>query len=340
MDEIAVRPEYELPVNIEDLSKFVLVGREKLVAVRAEIRAIDKVGLAKEVRKQKLQEAQSISEAVLDAEMRIGQLMKDVPKAQGFASIIRPTGGSNTKKQVIEDAGFTKTQVQRFEALADNPEVVEQVKAEARENDDIVSRSSVLKKIKEKKRKSDLERQVQEIEEHAPEMPEGVFDVIVIDPAWSYGTGYDSAGRRCANPYPEMTQTELKQIQIPASENCVMFLWTTHKFIWDAKELLDTWGFEYRNMLVWDKKVMGMGNLFRMRCEFCLVGIKGKPTFKDVHNLEDIIEEKRREHSRKPEAFYEMVNELCVGRKLDYFCRTKRDGWEVFGNDTGKFDVA
>lgn len=342
MNEVAIRPDYELPANIDDLSRFVLVGREKLVAVRAEIRAIDKVGLAKGVREQKLQEAQLISEAVLDAEVRIGQLMRDVPKAQGKRTDIQllPSGGAKSKEKVIEESGFSKTQVQRFEELASHPEVVEQAKAEARENDDIVSRSLVLNMIKSEKRKADLQRQITELEESQPAVPDGLFDVIVMDPPWAYGTGYDAAGRRCANPYPEMTQDKLKAINVPASENSVLFLWTTHKFIWDAKELLDTWGFEYRNMLVWDKKVMGMGNLFRMRCEFCLVGIKGKPLFRDAHNLEDIISEQRREHSRKPEAFYEMVNSLCVGRKLDYFSRTKRDGWEVFGNDTEKFIVA
>ena len=129
MNEVAIRPEYELPANIEDLSRFVLIGREKLVAVRAEIRAIDKVGLAKSVREQKLKEAQAISEAVLDAEVRIGQLMKEVPKAKNQYTNALPSGGSSNKRKAIEDAGFTKTQAQRFETLAENPEIVEQAKA-------------------------------------------------------------------------------------------------------------------------------------------------------------------------------------------------------------------
>ena len=135
-----------------------------------------------------------------------------------------------------------------------------------------------------------------------------------------------------------MTQEELKAIELPAAENCVMFLWTTHKFIQDAFELLKVWGFKYRNMLVWDKKKMGMGDLFRMQCEFCLVGLKGKPVFQDIHDIRDIIEESRREHSRKPEAFYEIVDRLCVGRKLDYFSREQRAGWTSYGNDTNKFN--
>jgi len=121
----------QLPTTFEDLSKFVLIGREKLTAVRAEIRAIDKVGLAEEVRKQKLEEAQAISEAVLDAEVKIGELMARVPKKQGFASAIRDSGVANveTKTEIIEKAGFTPKQVQRFEALAKNPDIVEQAKA-------------------------------------------------------------------------------------------------------------------------------------------------------------------------------------------------------------------
>ncbi len=365
MNEVAIRQGYELPTTFEDLSRFVLVGREKLVAVRAEIRAIEKVGLAQAVREQKLKEAQAISEAVLDAEVRIGQLMQSVVKASGGNHGNQYTNGktdsgvdfgktettapekdkiplilSKPKTSVIREAGFTPKQVERFQQLALHPEIVEQAKQEARENDDIVSRSLVLNMIKNEKRKAELQQQIEEIEQKPLIQPEGLFNVIVIDPPWAYGTGYDAAGRRCANPYPEMTQEQLKALVLPADDDCVLFLWTTHKFLWDAKDLMDTWGFTYRNMLVWDKQVMGMGNLFRMRCEFCLVGIKGRPIFKDVHNLEDIISEQRREHSRKPEAFYEMVNSLCTGRKLDYFSRTQRDGWEVFGNDTGKFNVA
>ena len=118
----------QLPTNIEDLSKFVLIGREKLVAVRAEIRAIEKVGLAQEVREQKLHEAQDISEAVLDAEVRIGQLMARVPTRQGKRTDMEPmdSGVQKSKQQIIEDAGFTVKQAQRFETLAAHPEIVEQ----------------------------------------------------------------------------------------------------------------------------------------------------------------------------------------------------------------------
>ena len=339
MSEI-INVNHALPTNIEDLSKFVLVGREKLVAVRAEIRAIEKVGLAQEVRTQKLAEAQDIAEAVLDAEVRIGELMSKVPKNQvgrPSKNIDNVVDNLPTKAEVIKKAGLEQKQVERFQVLAEHPEIVEQAKAEARESQEVVTRSDVLNKIKKEQRKEMIQRQVEEIEKGNIEKPDGLFDVIAIDPPWNYGTSFDADGRRVANPYPEMTQEQLKALEIPAKDNCVMFLWTTQKFIWDAKELLDTWGFTYRSMIVWDKEKIGMGDLIRMQCEFCLVGIKGSPAFKDNHSVRDIIREPRREHSRKPEEFYRIVDDLCAGRKLDFFSREERTGWFSYGNDTKKF---
>lgn len=163
MENNLIISQSNLPTNIEDLSKFVLVGREKLVAVRAEIRAIQKIGLAEEVRKQKLHEAQEINDAVLDAEMRIGELMAKVPTKQGKRTDIQHTDTDvhkleqSTKQDVIRDAGFTPKQVQRFQTLAAHPEIVEQVKAEARANDDIASRSDILKRVKQQKEETNNE---------------------------------------------------------------------------------------------------------------------------------------------------------------------------------------
>jgi len=104
MNETVILNQNNLPAKLDDLTKFVLIGREKLVAVRAEIRAIDKVGLAKEVRKQKLEEAQFISEAVLDAEVRIGELMQAIPKAA------KGTGANQYKNAEIDSGvDFSKS---------------------------------------------------------------------------------------------------------------------------------------------------------------------------------------------------------------------------------------
>ena len=200
MNELTVANN-NLPSNIEDLSKFVLVGREQLVAVRAAIRAIDKVGVAQEVRKQKLKEGQEIGEAVLDAEVRIGELMRDVPKAQGKRTDKQPlpTDGQKLKTDVFTEMGFTHSQVQRFETLAAHPEIVAQAKAEAKENDDIVTRSLVLSRVKAQKKADEIEQARTDIENQQKErggavlhIGDGIgfnpiekYDLLLTDPPYS-----------------------------------------------------------------------------------------------------------------------------------------------------------
>lgn len=146
----------QLPSNIEDLSKFVLVGRERLASVRAAIRAIDKVGVAKEVREQKLKEGQDIAEAVLDAEIRIGELAKVVPKESGGDHGNQHTGGKtdssvafgkSPKQEFQQKVGLPERQIQRFQVLAEHPEEVQAAKEAARKAEKMVSRSDVLERI-------------------------------------------------------------------------------------------------------------------------------------------------------------------------------------------------
>ena len=153
--ELIVAPSASLPNTIEELSQFILFGREKLTAVRAEIRAIDKLKLAEEVHQQKQEEATMLAEALLDAEVRIGELFKKIPKKQGKRTDLKlPRSGAEkleTKSEIVEAIGFSEDQVQRLEALADNPDAVEFVKAEARENAEIPTRKRVLEVVSRKK---------------------------------------------------------------------------------------------------------------------------------------------------------------------------------------------
>ena len=82
MEEIQVLNS-QLPTAVEDLAKYVIVGREKLVALQAELRAIDKVGLVDEIRQQKLLEAQDLADEVLLAEIRLGELISEIPETPG-----------------------------------------------------------------------------------------------------------------------------------------------------------------------------------------------------------------------------------------------------------------
>jgi hypothetical protein len=157
---------YQLPDNPYDLSKFVLVGREKLTSVRAEIRAIDKLQLAQEVRDQKRDEARMLSEALLDAEVRLGEMLQAIPKAnkgnQYTGKMVDRNGADNQKPkyQVVNELGFSADQAERFETLANNKDLVEQAKAEARENDDIPTRTQVLNlaKVRNERLQQEIEK--------------------------------------------------------------------------------------------------------------------------------------------------------------------------------------
>ena len=188
-----------LPNTLEDLSKFVLVGREKLTAVRAEIRAINKVQLAEEVREQKKEEAQMLAEALLDAEVRIGDLLKQIPKMNTFkgnqykevnSHQCESTKKQETKQEVITRLGFNKDQANRFETLSSNKDVVEQVKAEARENEDIPTRSRVLQLVKEKtKEEKYIEEEFKKIEEQTAiqkNVHNAIYKILCTDVSEEY----------------------------------------------------------------------------------------------------------------------------------------------------------
>jgi N6-adenosine-specific RNA methylase IME4 len=233
--------------------------------------------------------------------------------------------------KVAEVFNTNRTYVNEAKKLKkDNPVVFEQVLSGEK------TLTEVKKEQKIEARAAMIQQQRDDIEHGVAALPEGLFEVIAIDPPWNYGREYDPDSSRVANPYPEMTQAQLLELQPPFADDSVLFLWTTHQFIWEAKELMDKWGFTYKANIVWDKERIGMGAWVRMQCEFCLVAIKGKPTW-DNTTWRDIIREARREHSRKPDAFYTMVESVTVGRRLEYFSREQRKGWEVFGNDTTKF---
>lgn len=77
---------------------------------------------------------------------------------------------------------------------------------------------------------------------------------------------------------------------------------------------------------------MGIGRWLRSKSEFCIMAVKGKPTI-NLTNQTTVLNAGNEGHSIKPQEFYDMVNELCIGRKLDYFARKKREGWDVYGDE-------
>jgi len=210
-----------------------------------------------------------------------------------------------------------------------------------------VSINAAYKEIKKEEKKEERDKKIQEVKQKIENENLTTLDkkyhVIAIDPPWAYNEkggfssdDYDAQNNRGAVDYPTMTVEQIKKIEIPAANDSVLFLWTTHAFLRDSFDIMKEWGFEYKATIVWDKVKMGMGRNVRMQVEFCLLGIKGKPIIQGSSER-DIITEPRRQHSRKPEAFYEMVERMCIGNKLDYFSRQTRKNWEHYGAEQGQF---
>jgi len=178
------------------------------------------------------------------------------------------------------------------------------------------------------------------ISNEPPQIESGQYSTIIIDPPWPYETQYDPDTRRVGSPYPEMTVEAIGIMELPTADDCVLWLWTTHKFLPVSFEILENWGFDYKATLTWDKEKMGIGYWLRMQCEFCLLAIKGDIRW-PVTSLRDIITEKRREHSRKPESFYEMVLDICPKPIGEAFSRQERKGiTTIVSNEPSKFKIA
>lgn len=145
----------QLPDTLPELTKFVLVGREKLASVRAEIRAIQKVGLAKEVLEQKKAEAQEIAELVTLSEVQIGKMLKTIPKATTNHKKLendKTVDFKKPKSEVLEELHIPQKTAERFQQMADHEDIVHKAIEEARKNDDVISRNAVMQKISEAKK--------------------------------------------------------------------------------------------------------------------------------------------------------------------------------------------
>jgi len=172
-------------------------------------------------------------------------------------------------------------------------------------------------------------------------IPDGKYGTIVIDPPWQMEKiERDVAPNQVAFDYPTMTEQELAAFPVPAiaADDCHLFCWTTHKFLPMSLRLLDAWGFRYVLTMVWHKPggFQPFG-LPQYNCEFAVYARRGTPTFADTKAFNVCFQAPRREHSRKPDEFYDVIRRVTAGPRIDVFSRENRDGFDVYGNEAGKF---
>ncbi|MQX44353.1 hypothetical protein CN172_15255 [Sinorhizobium meliloti] len=169
---------------------------------------------------------------------------------------------------------------------------------------------------------------------------------MVIDIQWPFDLYSDAGAKKSASAhYDVMSAEQIRALPVGqlASMNCLIYSWATAPQLPFAVECLKAWGFQYTSFMAWRKTTaagkvrMGSGYRVRTTGEIVLVGTLGNP--KQSHVPSTIFDGIAREHSRKPEAFYDLCDRVMPhARRADVFAREQRSGWRAFGDEVSKFD--
>jgi len=176
--------------------------------------------------------------------------------------------------------------------------------------------------------------------------PKKKYNVIYIDPPWSYkfkkptaskggsrGNGY-SSGVDYYYKTIEINNIELLPIGDLATKDAVCFMWAVNPMLPEAYKIMRSWGFSYKTTITWHKlQCKGMGYWFRGHTEFLIVGVLGKVrAFRSLHH--NIVSAPVEKHSRKPEIFRGLIESVTVGMsKIELFARKSSNGWDVWGDE-------
>jgi N6-adenosine-specific RNA methylase IME4/ParB-like chromosome segregation protein Spo0J len=209
--------------------------------------------------------------------------------------------------------------------------VVEAADSDPR-NGDLVARMDRTGKVDPAFRALRRRRIVEHIEAEPVPLPAGPFRVIAADPPWAYANDSDDSPRRSLAPYPSMSLAQIAALPVEsiAHPDSILWLWTTNTHLEYAYGIVRAWGFEQRTILTWVKDRMGTGDWLRGQTEHCLFCVRGHPPV-TLTNQTTVLYAPMREHSRKPDEFFTLVESLCPGSKLELFARQARPGWAAWG---------
>ena len=168
------------------------------------------------------------------------------------------------------------------------------------------------------------------------------YRTIVADPPWEVkrSSGYAwragrPSGERLVLPYPTLTVPEIAALPVAelAEPDAHLYLWTIQSKLRDTFAVAEAWGFRPSYTLVWCKGAAGVvGGTFCSNVEFILFCRRGSLQAKRRHSTQ-WFQWKRGEHSQKPEAFLDLVEETSPGPYLEMFARRQRLGWDTWGNE-------
>jgi N6-adenosine-specific RNA methylase IME4 len=190
------------------------------------------------------------------------------------------------------------------------------------------------------------------------------YSVVYADPPWQQKAGQNISGgykvvdgKQVFNPkssksenlpYPTMSLEQICDLKVKdiVEKDAHLYMWVTNKYLLQAKEVIEAWGFKYSTTLTWVKKPIGsgLGGSFRVNQEFLLFCTRGSLKAKRIYNRTS-FEAKRPYvngypcHSKKPEFFRELIESVSPGPKIELFARAKSsENWDVWGNEV-KSDI-
>jgi len=171
------------------------------------------------------------------------------------------------------------------------------------------------------------------------------FGTILADPPWQFQnrTGKVAPEHKRLNRYGTMTLAEISKLPVAesAAGKSHLYLWVPNALLPEGLAVMNAWGFQYKSNVVWHKirkdggpDGRGVGFYFRNVTELLLFGVRGKNarTLPPGRSQVNFIATRKREHSRKPDEQYSLIESCSSGPYLEMFARGNRDGWVVWGN--------
>ncbi len=176
------------------------------------------------------------------------------------------------------------------------------------------------------------------------------FGAILADPPWQFTnkTGKVAPEHKRLNRYATMTFQEIEALPVAdvSAPTCHLYLWTPNALLAEAMGVMGAWGFTYKTNIVWHKirkdggpDGRGVGFYFRNVSELLLFGVRGKNarTLPPGRRQVNYIATRKREHSRKPDEQYAIIEACSPGPYLELFARGTREGWTAHGLEAAEY---
>ena len=195
-----------------------------------------------------------------------------------------------------------------------------------------------------------MKQSVKPLREESPLTPlpntEAGWATILADPPWRFQnrTGKVAPEHRRLDRYSTLTLDDICSLPVAdvAAKNAHLYLWVPNALLPDGLRVLNEWGFRYVSNIVWAKRRKdggpdgrGVGFYFRNVTEVLLFGVRGSMrTLAPARSQVNMIESRKREHSRKPDEQYNLIEQCSPGPFLEMFARRPREGWTVWGDES------